>query len=105
MTEAKHTPLPWEYSNKMGGHYHYIVPQTRHRKPIVQIITTIETFQEDLANAELICRAVNSHDALIEALDEGMNVLADIAEEENYTEWDETIAKMSKALTAAKGES
>ena len=60
---------------------------------------------EDLANAEFIVLAVNSHDALVEALDEGMNVLADIAEEENYTEWDETIAKMSKALANAKGKS
>ncbi len=42
---------------------------------------------------------------LVEALDEGMNVLADIAGEEDFKGWNDTIAKMSKALAKAKGES
>ncbi len=64
MTEAKHTELPWIIKAISTGCEIWDMAQRR-------LIATldIETAVLSQANAELICRAVNSHDALVEALE------------------------------------
>lgn len=65
---SKHTPTPW-----------HVVPETLGNIRAENDVDVAQVFQtqharsaadhaERLANAELICRAVNSHDALVEAL-------------------------------------
>ena len=131
MTEAKHTPLPWTvsdyYEEEAGpaiiGADGYPVAEVEDNSIMEDWPNILGLPKEDhwaqhpgkayierpkeefQANADLIVRAVNNHDALMEALDEGMNVLADIADEENFKGWNDTIATMSKVLAKAKGES
>ena len=99
MSDVKHTELPWEEDSNNPG---YITAKRRDGFP-VYVAGVYDRPGEN--NIELICRAVNNHDVLVEALDEGMNVLADIAGEEDFKGWNDTIAKMSKVLAKAKGES
>lgn len=112
MSEAKHTPLPWKYAERPRNVRPQFIILDSLGNEVVFLSChqqAMKVYGEDLKRERdimrQIVRTVNNHDALVEALDEGMNVLADIAVEEDFKGWNDTIAKMSKALTKAKGES
>lgn len=68
---TKHTPLPWEIEDGIMFESMVVGPQEGPKRDIL--------FQGDLANARFICRAVNSHDELVDALkscDSNMRILA-----------------------------
>ena len=63
MTIRAHTPTPWKSTGLyVSDHREYVVAQT---KPVSRLMTDILRAR---ANAEFICRAVNAHEALVEAL-------------------------------------
>ena len=67
---VSHTPLPWKFvelAPKPDG-IGYIRPEDEDRKEITHHDDMGRSRQENLANADLIVRSVNSHDALVEAL-------------------------------------
>jgi len=53
------------------------------------------------ANAELLCKAVNSHQSLIDALEDTVLALTSAGQ---YSNWKDTLNKAEKALKLAKGE-
>lgn len=53
------------------------------------------------ANANLICKAVNSHDALISALEDTVQALTSAGQSSN---WKDTMSKAENVLKLAKGE-
>lgn len=65
MNEIKHTPLPWKTEGR------HILSSKENFPDFIAICGRLDTephSEENKANAELIIRAVNSHDALVEAL-------------------------------------
>jgi hypothetical protein len=75
-TEKKHSPLPWRLlESKVPGYERYIsvVHGEETNLSICQLSgagsLNPKVLEEVRANADLIIRAVNSHDALIEALE------------------------------------
>jgi hypothetical protein len=82
MTTQTHSPLPWKtqrVSRFYGCYGHNI---TRNNGGVAErdvILAHIDTdSDEDRANAQLICSAVNSHTALVEAL-EGLVGVCELA--------------------------
>lgn len=72
MTEAKHTPLPWKFDKNEGcrpikGGKHGKHKQGQY-KDVAWTVGLVDD-DEDSANAEFICQAVNNHDALVKALE------------------------------------
>jgi hypothetical protein len=61
--EIKHTPTPWFYNYQHDGIYD--APDIRGESVCIAGIKRIPDYK---ANVEFIVRAVNSHDALVEAL-------------------------------------
>lgn len=75
METTPHTPTPWKYSiadeaiMSVGNVQMMIceAPGTRHRGPYGEYGPAEEAFYK--TNAEFICRACNSHEALVAALE------------------------------------
>ena len=90
----KHTPTPWQFSvNKAGKGY--IVPSGQIRGPIAEMLAWKGSEVEDEANAAYIVRCVNSHAALVEALE---------TEACFHPHDRECLCARCKALAAVKGE-
>lgn len=105
MSEAKHTELPWIIKAIPAGCEIWDTVQRR-------LIATldIETAVLSQANAELIVRAVNSHDALMEACERAIKVagrmeISKFAEITSIEYRIETIEYFKQTLAKAKGES
>ena len=92
--KAQHTPTPW---NLNGRH----IDAEKGNKLIVSLRS--EHDAENLANAAFIVRACNSHDALVEALE---NAKAEIISEiDTNTSTNILLNEIDAVLAAAKGES
>jgi hypothetical protein len=67
MSETKHTPIPWRVIPDTLGSIEdkngLCVAQTQQTKPV----RSAEDHAERLANAEIIVKSVNAHEALVEA--------------------------------------
>ena len=88
MSEAKHTPLPWAVQQIRGGYQIWDIGGNE----LIAVLTG------DCINAELICQAVNSHNALVEALEKALELAKAIPHLELvWKEWEQALAK-------AKGE-
>jgi hypothetical protein len=93
---SEHTPLPWHFSRK----YRY-VSDINHR--VIAEIAPLHAFQ---ANAEFIVRAVNNHDALVEALQALVDNINDYERVNNLaptpprTECWDTVAHAKRVLDA-----
>ncbi len=108
MSEPKHTPLPWIIFSDLEDGPVALLPAGRPG----EICRFNQFMQNNQANAEFIVRAVNNHDALVEALrdaddalrgmiydfehETGENVDADI---------NHTMEKIEQALAKGKDES
>lgn len=82
MNEAKHTPTPWAVEDPMGSDIGLWIVQAGLQTFAWSCIATVVRDDEDTrssdarfidedeqkANADFIVKAVNSHDALVEAL-------------------------------------
>lgn len=62
----KHTPTPWKFNEKNGLCYEIV---TLGGAGIASVMASMH-HPEAIANAELIVRAVNAHEELVNALDE-----------------------------------
>ena len=62
---SDHTPTPWKYEAPQGAFGHEVVGASR---LVCQMSHHPERQDEAVANAAFIVRAVNSHDALVDAL-------------------------------------
>lgn len=75
MSNLKHTPLPWTATTQQDGHYiHGNTPLGVNSVARVYprhygVDEEMQMNQEDKANAELIVKAVNCHEELVEALE------------------------------------
>ena len=101
---SKHTKTPW----RLGGFasiWSGVQEQSAISSDLVCVLPELDENRE--GNAEFIIRAVNSHDALVEALEEARNCLAtwmEIAEPNDVRGYDEdAIKQIDKALKLAKG--
>ncbi len=108
MTEAKHTKLPWKHDKNLGcktikGGKHGKNRQGQYRE--VAYTPGLPNDEEDLANAELIVRAVNSHDALVEACEAGLAVIYDMRPSDKFDLENTAQRLLEQALAKAKGES
>lgn len=105
MIEPKHTPTPWKKSLFTDGMEIYNGEGVR---------VTVCRGHEYLANAELIVRAVNAHEALVSALTETLRALrahiaSDAARTGIVAEYfcpctKNEVARAEAALRAARGE-
>lgn len=75
MDKITHTPTPWyirEYNTSLiltDTGLELIEYQLKHNKSDYEIVTIhLDSADNGKANAEYICRAVNSHEGLVEAL-------------------------------------
>ena len=72
MPEMKHTPVPWAVQENVleqcqgGVTTRTIFIQTK--DVLIAIVGPLRSDNQDLANAEFICRAVNCHEELVELL-------------------------------------
>ena len=69
-----HSPLPWRRNIPPIAKYPIIY--SGRNTHVCQVITQYLSVEEQEANAQLICTAVNSHQALVEALDGFRQALA-----------------------------
>ena len=112
MDKITHTPTPWyirEYNTSLiltDTGLELIEYQLKHNKSDYEIVTIhLDSADNGKANAEYICRAVNSHEGLVEALRQAKTEL----ESFNYLNTDKNILTTSTtyidiALEAADGE-
>ena len=64
----EHTPTPWTANEQfVQGADHTTIVNTFGNYPPHERLGQIAAFAEAKANAEFLCRACNSHDALLEA--------------------------------------
>lgn len=102
---SKHTPTPWKVNTKVfiSG------------APVIEaeqgfVATAHDNAYNDmpdgeaLANAEYICRSVNSHEALVEALEEAVRELAAIDAEGGMGDYAEFLTEARAALKLARKE-
>lgn len=68
-TEAQHTPTPWNIEGKLNKHQEGLLITSRDGLSIVAEMSGGLPFYEVEDNAAFIVRAVNCHEALLEALD------------------------------------
>lgn len=98
MTDTKHTPTPWGISGNL------LVSGDRH----VQNNRVGATFNyrgNAKANAAFIVRAVNAHEALVAALAEVMEWIANWHPDfTDDPEWSDTRQKVDAALSLARSE-
>jgi len=76
-----HTATPWEIGGGGGGLGLWITGPDKSANVICDLVPRkrpSEPEDEDYANAQFICRAVNSHDALVEAL-KGVSIMLNTA--------------------------
>lgn len=84
MSESKHSPLPWRWWRKKDGRpkkYDLAKLLSCNDDDIFTLYggsgkKALGTTDQDIANAEFIVRAVNSHYAMLEALQDTQRVLA-----------------------------
>jgi len=109
MSELSHTPLPWEvdegrpavFSSEEGILVAVCFGVTRH--------AVDPPHDESPANAELIVRAVNCHDELVEACQAALDDLPMLPEEQpgftgpSWTAQRQLRAKLEAAIAAATG--
>lgn len=70
---SQHTPTPWSIEGKLNKHQEGLLITSRDGLSIVCEMSGGLPFYEVEANAAFIVRAVNSHEALINALKEVSN--------------------------------
>jgi hypothetical protein len=93
--EEAHTPKPWSVEGYMVCSEELYIADTRFSGlPI----------EEAKANAEFICRAVNNHDALLNALQTALNALRSYQYGNASTELAESVADHVAAAIAAATE-
>ena len=80
---TKHTPTPWTCEGEVDGRHHAVAIMAEGARPahplIAQMLFGLGRVEKEtaLANAAFIVRAVNSHEALVEACKEAI-VMAEI---------------------------
>lgn len=98
--DIKHTATPWR--TKESGLDFYIQGDAIRKGRRENICTIPSDFKRGAANAEFIVRAVNSHEALVKALDDCVNAMY----ADNPADgWLEIIQAGRAALAQARGES
>lgn len=93
---VKHTPMPWEVANSLSGKTYVTISHETpgmFRHQICEMIADIKVGDPE-ANAELIVRAVNSHEALLKAAKLAETVLKG---ESIY------LAELTEAIALAEG--
>jgi len=82
---ARHTPTPWEVDNNNGAHGTCTIRHFRtsadgsFKAPFGEAIADLMgSSPEREANADFIVRAVNSHEAMVEALKTLVDIVAEI---------------------------
>lgn len=97
--KTQHTPTPWIVSKRNAGAIplHFQPPEVLGRNGDMCVATQLGNGKEAEANAEFIVRAVNSHDALVAALE---TLLQKCRVRNGQLELDQARA----ALALAKGE-
>lgn len=114
--KTEHTPTPWKYeyvdrnraviSAPKGANHVYCLfgefvgPPDFEKQ--TQLVTCTISHQEAEANAAFIVRAVNSHAALVEALEAAQDELSAIVDGNPNMVDDSTLDKISAALELAK---
>ena len=74
MSNEKHTPTPWIFSQMHADDNYGIIlnnddmPQNKKARLLTEIAKVNLTIEEGKANAAFICLAVNNHDELVAAL-------------------------------------
>jgi hypothetical protein len=103
--EAQRTQGDWDYTVNSSSISIY---SEKHDCDLATISLTHKGYENDEAeaNAEFICKAVNSHDALVEALDElikaATNTTKNIVAFEGAQELDSAIDKAKEVVKKAK---
>jgi len=96
----KHTPTPWHFTKEVDEMGNPVWDITTDPVDDGWIIAhTLTQSKEDKANASFIVRAVNAHEALVEALEAALNML-DNGTKPSF----QSLNKMNEALKLAKGE-
>lgn len=90
------TKTPWKLDGELA-----IVTASRKELHIATVNGYSRSHKEDCANAAYIVQAVNSHEALVEAI-QGLLDLVD-REDLDYT-WRDKVASARAALAKAKGQ-
>jgi hypothetical protein len=110
VSEMKHTPLPWRIEGPdMFGDYNILPPKKLDELlAIGAIVSNLRPRDVVAANASIIVLAVNSHYALMEAL-EGILAAEEDFREGLPQEWEgdplyDACQRARAALSAAKGE-
>jgi hypothetical protein len=112
MTNDKATPRPWKFEKHFDGNYFGNIlaqyPEGTWRTITVQL--KYGTPEENQANASLIVKAVNSHDALLEACKEALKDLEFyedqyrvLCSERGGEQKQETFEYLRLAIAQAKG--
>lgn len=114
MDKITHTPTPWyirEYNTSLiltDTGLELIEYQLKHNKSDYEIVTIhLDSADNGKANAEYICRAVNSHEGLVSALKLACLMLNDFAKltnTKNDFNKSDNLHKILEALKAADGE-
>ena len=95
MSKTKHTPLPWKTTKPGHGQ------KTKYLCVQIGPNENYSTLELEPEDAKFIVRAVNSHDALVAALEEARLTLALHANRDSQEE--KAFNKIESALALAKG--
>jgi hypothetical protein len=112
MDKITHTPTPWyirEYNTSLiltDTGLELIEYQLKHNKSDYEIVTIhLDSADNGKANAEYICRAVNSHEGLVEAVRIALLVIEDMHHRAGFHGNEQgRYLEIKEALKAADGE-
>lgn len=102
MTKPKHTPLTL-YAQKAFHDNGCITAPIFDANDKWMFSAYGSTKEEAEANAALICKAVNNHDKLVEALKYALNIINDLPTEREEHSFHREIPWMEAALKEAEG--
>jgi hypothetical protein len=91
---AKHTPTPWHVNGNSTNRGAQIFIRDKNNEIIAQV--------RPLANAELIVRAVNSHEALLSAVYAAKNLIMDYPEMAKHENAMRVFEAIKKAIAQAE---
>lgn len=108
MTDERHTPTPWFFIDDGEGKPIYITADSAHCGDIADLYHWVDhgAFRKTnaKANAAIIVRAVNSHTALVEALNEARTELKFLVSEYEVHPALAIVARIDAALSLAQEE-
>lgn len=106
--QTPHSPLPWTIADGVIAedmvHFAITAPKGGFEWMVASVSPMRMKRDIDAANAELICKAVNSHDAIVNALKKSRAWIESTAELQDTKRWEDLLQEIDAAIALTEPE-